>query len=547
MLTYGIGAPAGFSPTAPVTTDDYVTAVKLHYDVRGELTGLDAISPATSSNGYTTLVKTTFQYGFPSTCVSSSVSTQCGAPDPLGDADPYTGAGLGESLPQASPTGPCTWTSATVQYDASGRYQQSTSRTTCTSNQAFRTRVYDAENHVTTDTCNDVTNGIIPNICRSVGSFAYTWGPTGNLRGYAGSVFHWDGNHLLYVSDGNGHVRQLNVEKLGVGLYGSSNNESGFIVYDRDFSGTAVDWHTSTGAKGITATGNFYVQHKYFAVPTLVGDYGCSDPADGDCEQAQAAPFDAVRADGYQVGNLVIQGVRAFDPGLGQWITPDGYKGTVADPMTQRPYQWNAGNPLTNSDSTGFSTYDDTANTVDCPAGNQNPACGYDPNSSPPGCESGSDCTNSNPACSGCSLPQFPPVSSHPSPSSVNNTLQNKFGPGNPWLVLGSALGVLAWEGEAPSTVAYRYMSRAEFDDMVKSGLLRGGRGGTHYATDARFGSASEANDALQLPVLPELGVKLKIAGTPFAQGPVPGGSGYQFEFGGKISVEVLESWVLGR
>ena len=52
--------------------------------------------------------------------------------------------------------------------------------------------------------------------------------------------------------------------------------------------------------------------------------------------------FNSVREDGYLVGNLNIQGVRAYDPTTSQWSTPDAYKGDVHDPMSQRGYMWNA-------------------------------------------------------------------------------------------------------------------------------------------------------------------------------------------------------------
>jgi hypothetical protein len=33
-----------------------------------------------------------------------------------------------------------------------------------------------------------------------------------------------------------------------------------------------------------------------------------------------------------------MNGVRAFDPALGSWITPRAYAGNIHDPMSQKPF-----------------------------------------------------------------------------------------------------------------------------------------------------------------------------------------------------------------
>jgi RHS repeat-associated protein len=63
----------------------------------------------------------------------------------------------------------------------------------------------------------------------------------------------------------------------------------------------------------------------------------------------------AVRTDGYQAGNLTIQGVRAYSPAMGTWTTPDAYGGDPDDPLSQQGYAWNANNPISNTDSSGYS------------------------------------------------------------------------------------------------------------------------------------------------------------------------------------------------
>jgi len=54
------------------------------------------------------------------------------------------------------------------------------------------------------------------------------------------------------------------------------------------------------------------------------------------------------------IGNVNIQGVRAYDPTTAQWSSPDAYKGEVHDPMSQREYMWNNNNPISYSDPTGY-------------------------------------------------------------------------------------------------------------------------------------------------------------------------------------------------
>ena len=61
-------------------------------------------------------------------------------------------------------------------------------------------------------------------------------------------------------------------------------------------------------------------------------------------------------SDGYYDGNIAIQGVRAYDPNMNQWTSPDAYSGDVHDPMSQHPYMWNGNNPVQYSDPTGYET-----------------------------------------------------------------------------------------------------------------------------------------------------------------------------------------------
>jgi hypothetical protein len=65
----------------------------------------------------------------------------------------------------------------------------------------------------------------------------------------------------------------------------------------------------------------------------------------------------SARKDGYQIAQLTVQGMRAFDSTSSQWTTPDAYAGNMHDPMSQKPFMWNKNNSLEYSDPTGYDPY----------------------------------------------------------------------------------------------------------------------------------------------------------------------------------------------
>lgn len=65
---------------------------------------------------------------------------------------------------------------------------------------------------------------------------------------------------------------------------------------------------------------------------------------------------------------------------------------------------------------------------------------------------------------------------------------------------------------DSPKTeVVQRAMSKAELKATQDTGLLRGGRSGTHHASDAVNSSAGRAQQRLALPIKPEVRVTLKV------------------------------------
>ena len=70
----------------------------------------------------------------------------------------------------------------------------------------------------------------------------------------------------------------------------------------------------------------------------------------------------------------------------------------------------------------------------------------------------------------------------------------------------------IARSGAKPGTeMVQRWMSRAELDATKATGLLRGGRPGTHHVTDAANKSAQGAWQRLALPTRPGVRVTLEV------------------------------------
>ena len=61
-------------------------------------------------------------------------------------------------------------------------------------------------------------------------------------------------------------------------------------------------------------------------------------------------------------------------------------------------------------------------------------------------------------------------------------------------------------------------MSREELKATIETGLVRGGRPGTHYVSDAINANAKRARQRLSLPQTPELRVELEVPKGAFGQ-----------------------------
>jgi hypothetical protein len=106
--------------------------------------------------------------------------------------------------------------------------------------------------------------------------------------------------------------------------------------------------------------------------------------------------------------------------------------------------------------------------------------------------------------------------------------------------------GAARGAGGTGTEVVQRWMSRAELEATQSTGLLRGGREGVHYVTDAANTSAQRARLRLALPQTPEVRVTLEVPGGTFSAPSrvqpafnMPGG-GMERTATGQIPVKIL-------
>jgi hypothetical protein len=100
--------------------------------------------------------------------------------------------------------------------------------------------------------------------------------------------------------------------------------------------------------------------------------------------------------------------------------------------------------------------------------------------------------------------------------------------------------------GRAGTEVVQRWMSQAELQATQTTGLLRGGRDGIHYATDAANTAAQRARLRLALPQTPQVRATLEVPGGAFSAPSrvqpnfnMPGG-GMERTATGQIPVKIL-------
>ena len=242
-------------------------------------------------------------------------------------------------------------------FDAAGRTTASGSES----------RTFDSQDHVVGETYNDSA------------MTAYTWGSNGHpVRigsafgnpPIAGSVqydsIHWDGDQPLFETNQAGQLVSLNVG-ADMQVTPTDTTWSGLTTYDRAVDGAVASCHNSSGANG---TGN---ADPYHHTNIHIGTVN-SQPCTGSGMQAATtaewwgAPSLFTPTTGVGTGNVVampytdgiadgfniIRGVRAFDPELGMWESPDAYAGAIGDPMSSLPYAYARNNGVSYRDPSGL-------------------------------------------------------------------------------------------------------------------------------------------------------------------------------------------------
>ena len=156
-------------------------------------------------------------------------------------------------------------------------------------------------------------------------------------------TLHWDDNRPLFITNASGVVDDIMMGPFADIYPQQSNTVVDF--WDRDWSNSVVSVHNTTG----------------------IGKWVFPNPRRGSCDTATLGnpSQDYVGPVPQSAGNLNgpggilidassnslfdgwnnFQGLRVYDPDLGHWTAPDADKGSIYDPLSQKPYMWNRNNP----------------------------------------------------------------------------------------------------------------------------------------------------------------------------------------------------------
>jgi hypothetical protein len=199
------------------------------------------------------------------------------------------------------------------------------------------TASYDAENHLLGKTysnypiCDSPTTTLSGSgpLRKYNGASHYIYGPAGRAISVNGASVLWDGETVLFTSGPSGVDLKFDLLADQTG--------SQLTVWDRDPSGMVVGEHSAAGVSGWQPPSPY---HTCF-VPQITNAPGGGyiGPAGGG--GGPQAGLSSPGSDGYFDGDIVIQGVRAYDPQLQAWTSPDEYAGDVHDPLSQKSFVWN--------------------------------------------------------------------------------------------------------------------------------------------------------------------------------------------------------------
>ncbi len=245
-------------------------------------------------------------------------------------------------------------------YDAGGR--QTSAALTSASNEYTNTKSYDAENHLV-----DAPTWLPVHGGAHMQQLGYQWGAIGHPlqvgstsvgvgtnvpTDFQYDVLGWDDDVALFTINPSGSIDDVKIGDFADYVPGASNS---LTVWDRDVAGQIYSCHNAGGIAKATSYAfqsspgaclwNGFNTVSY--VPASVT--GTLNKAVG-----HGGMLIIPKNDGFSDGVNTIQGTRAFDPQAGTWTTPDAYRGSVHDPMTQKPYVWNRNNPVSYSDPSGY-------------------------------------------------------------------------------------------------------------------------------------------------------------------------------------------------
>jgi YD repeat-containing protein len=168
--------------------------------------------------------------------------------------------------------------------------------------------------------------------------------PASESRGWL-----WDGNdRFIECQLINGTCTSPTLSVEGLGDYDLGRGT--FIrINDRNRNGQVA---MSRDATGFSGWSDFPARmaHVVYA-PCSTGNADLPAAQAGICAKQHDGKL---TADGWSLDYETWQGVRTFDPAVGQWNTPDAYAGEAHDPMSQKPFMWNRNDPYQYSDPSGL-------------------------------------------------------------------------------------------------------------------------------------------------------------------------------------------------
>jgi YD repeat-containing protein len=362
--------PAG--ATAPVSLVNYSTI-----NVRGEL--IDRTPPGAAPPPWATLSRVKTDSG----CTAHQTVTGDGSYDPTAVPDQdyrqcvvtKTGTmGAVDYNGASYPSGKTTQ----FAFDAVGRLSRTIddhsifsggettenghgSTATATSTHTTTTTTYDVENHTIsraitastmTRTKPDQNSTVTTTSSGNGPGTTLGWGPNGHpilvhdpsqpTVAAQNTTLHWDGDMILFITDGNGSVLDFKA-----GLDGDITPQdatwAGLTIYDRDVAGVILASRNATGQSYLSPLD-----------PWDASDIGVPNNGPTGFKTSTSVQALYARSDGFKIADIQINGVRAFDKNLGSWTTPDSFEGDIHDPASQLRYMWNRGNAVDYSDPSGF-------------------------------------------------------------------------------------------------------------------------------------------------------------------------------------------------